>query len=200
MEISGVILTGGKSSRLGQDKALLKLNAETLLEIMVKKFKRVSSDVILVGSKKAEYPAKLSENVTIVEDIIPKRGPLAGILTGLELSQNKYSLVAACDMPFIGLELVKHLMRTADDVDAVVPQSPSGVEPLCALYSKSCIPAVRNNLKKNNRIVSFFSEVKVKYIAVDEVRRIDPNFLSFFNINTAKELEVARTIWKEESF
>ena len=101
-------------------------------------------------------------------------------------------------MPFVNLKLVKSLVCKIGKYDAVIPYSNSGLEPLMAIYTKNCIPAMEESFKKNNlRMVSFLKDIRVKYVNKGEIERIDPGFLSFFNINSTEDLIRAREIFKK---
>lgn len=130
---------------------------------------------------------------------------MGGILAGLVASTSFHNLIVACDMPFLNVELLRYLMSvagpTGGGVDVVIAESPEGPEPLHAVYSKNCISPIEKRLAEGDfRIISFFDEVKVKYIGVDEVTKLDPHLLSFFNINTLEDLAYARKIYSDSSF
>lgn len=188
-DITAVILVGGRSKRMRSDKWSLALSGQPLLDELIEKFSLLCTEVILaVGAGKRP----LWTGIKMVEDEVLGQGPLSGILAGLKGSSLEHNLVVSCDMPFVNTDLIKEIMGRAAGNDVVVCESPNGLEPLCALYSKACIPHIEAALKRGDRkVVSFFEGVKVEVIAQDEVAKIDPDFLTFFNINTPLDFERA---------
>jgi molybdopterin-guanine dinucleotide biosynthesis protein A len=130
-----------------------------------------------------------------VSDIFPGQGSLGGIYTGLVKSNSLYNLVVAADMPFLNVPLLQNMIKIADGFDFVLPRVNGLFEPLHAIYSRNCIQPIEQLLNRGKKvIIELISHVKVKYIEADEVDRFDPQHLSFFNINTQEELELARKI------
>jgi len=195
---AGIILGGGRGSRIGQDKCLMRLDGKPIFEIVFGKLKPLVNEIILVTNAPQHF-AEGSE-FRIVTDEIPHQGPLGGILAGLSFSSHKYNLVVACDMPFLNTGLIKFLFSEISDADAVVPCSDEGIEPLHAIYSKDCLPAIRSKLESGRkRVVSFFDEVKIKYVDKEKVKEFDPDYRSFFNINTRDDWESAKKMFKRGS-
>jgi len=197
-------LAGGWSSRIGQDKCQLKIGNRTILKIIIGKLSSFCDEIILVTNDPEAHEKVLrfscGAKIKAVRDRIPYQGPLEGILAGLSEASSFYSLVVACDMPFLNVELLKYLVKESHDADVVIPESPEGPEPLHAVYSKNCISPIEKKLAEGDfRIVSFFDEVKVKHIGKDEVIKLDPHHLSFFNINTPEDLAYARKIYSDSS-
>ncbi|MDO8886905.1 molybdenum cofactor guanylyltransferase [Candidatus Oleimmundimicrobium sp.] len=194
-KIAGIILTGGKSSRLGTDKCLLKLGAKTILEDLVGKLYLLCEEVILVSNTPELH--KMS-GVEVAQDEIPHQGPLGGMLAGLKASNHFHNFIVSCDTPFLNLNLAKHLIAEAKDFDVVIPESKSGPEPLQAIYSKNCVGYIEERLRNQDfKIISFFKDVKVKKIKEDKVIEFDSRLLSFYNINTFEDFERAKEIYVE---
>lgn len=194
--MAGIILAGGKSIRLGEDKAFIKLNSETLLEAVLMLVQRVVKKIIIVVNEPEKFAHFCSGQIRIVQDKIPYQGPLGGILTGLEASPDLHNLVIPCDTPFLKEALLKQLLLQAKDYDAVVPKIDGKLEPLVAVYSKKCIKPIRTSLeRKDFRIVSFFDKVNIRYLTTDIISKYDRDQLSFFNINTKENLDKARRIF-----
>ena len=189
-EITAVILAGGKSRRLGIDKAALRLGDKTLLEGIVQKMSALSEEIIVVGDS---LPYPLS-GIRLVADIYPGCGPLGGIHAGLTVASNFHSLVVACDMPFLNLELLQYMVELGTSHDVVIPRWDNDkLEPVHAIYSKNCLGPIERLIQRRDfRIIHFFPEVQVRYVERDEIERFDPKHLSFFNINTPEDLERAR--------
>lgn len=189
VDVSGVILAGGKSSRMGRNKALLEVGGKRIIESAVALFKSIFKEVILVTNSPSEY-ADL--DVRIVTDIFPGKGSLGGIYTGLSHSSHDYSFVASCDMPFLKREMIEFLISKKEDFDVIVPRLRDGYEPLHALYSRRCLKPIEAMLRKGDlRIIGFYQEVRVREVSEDELSPFNPSPSSFININTPEDYEVA---------
>ena len=198
MDISCVVLAGGKGLRLGQDKALETIGNKSLLHWVVSYLSLFKSNIIIVTAEKqslsqlTDYP-----QLRIVTDAYPDKGPLAGIYTGLAASDSFYNLVVACDMPFLNYALLDYMLQISADFDLVIPRLGDMVEPLHAVYSKTCLPPIKSLLEQGNlNIRGLFSLVRVRYVEATEINRFDPEHLSFFNINTEADLDKARQMIK----
>ena len=196
MDISSIILAGGKSVRLGHDKVIERLGNKTLLEKVISRIDSFSHEIVIVAAEKRDF-SQLSSNTKIktVSDIFPGRGSLGGIYTGLVKSESFYNLVVGADMPFLNQKLLSYMIGVADGHDYVIPRVGQYYEPLHAIYSKNCISPIETLINRNRRvIVELFDYVKVRYVEEEEINRFDPEHLSFFNINTKEDLELARKI------
>jgi len=186
--MTGIILAGGKSRRIGRNKALLKIGEKQVIKLIVEKLKVVFDNVLIVGNASFDYQFL---GVRVVEDIISKKGPLGGIYTGLLTSQSKYNFICGCDMPFLSLDLLKFMISEINDNDIVVPVVKGFLEPLHSIYSKRCLPAVRFHLESEDlKVKNFFPEVKCRYLPETKIKKYDPELLSFFNLNTPQLLEL----------
>lgn len=184
--VSGVILVGGKSRRMGFNKAFLKLGRQTLLSKIASELKKVFTTVFLVGSDPEPYR---SLGLPVVTDLFPHRGPLAGIHAALVYAQTPYIFVAACDLPFLRARLAAYLAAQAPGWDIVVPRIDGFSEPLCAVYGRNCLPASEEALRKEQpKLTAFFPAVRVKYIEREELQRITNVELAFLNLNTPKDI------------
>ena len=198
MDISCVVLAGGKGLRLGQDKALETIGNKSLLERVVSSLSSFNSDIIVVTGREQSFPQLIGyPKLRIATDTYPNKGPLGGIYAGLAASVSFYNLVIACDMPFLNQALLDYMLQLSADFDLVVPQVGNMVEPLHAVYSKSCLAPMEWLLKQGKlSVTELFSLVKVRYVEAEEINWFDPKHLSFFNINTEADLEVARELAK----
>ena len=196
MEISSIILAGGKGLRLGHDKVLEKVGKKSLLEQIISRIDPLSRDIIIVTAKERTFSQVASHpKLKIVSDILPGKGSLGGIYTGLITSNSFYNLVIAADMPFLNQSLLRYMIEVSDGFDFVLPRINNLFEPLHAVYSKNCVAPIEFILKQGRRvIIELFDLVKVRYVEAEEVDRFDPQHLSFFNINTKEDLELARKI------
>ncbi len=193
-EIGAVILAGGKSNRMGKDKAFLPLGDKPLFEHVFKVCAHLFKDIMVVTKDPDPF---LKYPVRVERDILDA-GALGGLYTGLSLSLTPFVFCVACDMPFLKEKLIKYLVSLKNGYDAVVPMGPDGLHPLCAVYSKSCLTPIEKSIAEGNRrISSFFKEIKLRFVEVGEVRIFDPQFLSFFNINTPSDLRMAEEVLKE---
>jgi len=185
--ISAIVLAGGKSRRLGLDKALLRLDGEWLLQRILDALATLSDDLLVV----ANDAGKLAHiGVRIVADAWRGDGPLVGIYTGLQAMRHDRGLFVACDMPFLNLGLLCYMVGLSGNFDVVIPRLGDEVEPLHAIYSRSCTPLVADALARGeHRVVSFFPQARVRYVEQPEVDAFDTQHRSFFNINTLADLK-----------
>jgi len=185
--ISCIILSGGKNSRMAEDKAFMPLSGKPIIEILIDKLSSLFKDLIIITNNPKLYRKYGLETYT---DILKDRGPLGGIHTGLAYSKLRYNFVVACDMPYVNLELVRFMSASIEGYDLVVPKQNGQFEPLCAVYSKNCIKTIEDQLHKNNlKITDFFSSVKVRTITENEVAAFDAEGKCFVNINTRKNYQ-----------
>lgn len=186
---SGVILAGGLSSRFqGRNKAFFELNGRRIIDPIVDLFQSVFDDILIVTNTPLEYQRY---DATLVSDIFSVRSSLTGIHAGLFYAQNPYVFVAACDTPFIRKEIIQLVIsKIRPDIDAVMPETPSGTEPLLAAYAKSTLPVIERHLKQEKfKIKKVFKKLRVVSISKERVLEEDPELLSFFNINSADDLD-----------
>jgi molybdopterin-guanine dinucleotide biosynthesis protein A len=193
--VTGVILAGGKSSRLGQDKAHLRLDGtETLAETAVRRLASLVDEVIVVGDveRLGALPAR------VIPDLYPGAGTLGGIYAGLAAARRQHSLVVGCDMPFLSAALLGYMIAQPREYDVLLPRLADGMfEPLHALYSRNCLAPIRDRLESRQyRIVGFLGEVRVRYLDEPEMRRHDPELRSFLNVNTPDDLRRAVEIYR----
>jgi molybdopterin-guanine dinucleotide biosynthesis protein A len=191
---SGVILAGGLSTRYsGENKAFLDIGGRRIIDIIYEIFASLFQEIVIVTNSPADY---LDFNALIVTDIFPVRSSLTGIHAGLFYAANPFIFVTACDSPFIRKELVSLVLSgIAPHISVVIPETSKGMEPLFAAYSKSCLPVMAQHIKKDKlKIQRMFNRLKVRKIAESAIRQKDPDLISFFNINTPKDLEMARTM------
>lgn len=194
--MNAIILAGGKNERMAKKKAFIKLKHRRLIEIIIEKLKVLFKEIIVVTNFPEGYKHL---EVRVVKDIIPHCGPLGGLYSGLKESKSHYNFVTGCDMPFLKTSLIKHLVDNCRGSEVTIPKFDGFLEPLCAVYSKNCLGAIREELNENNLAIrSIFSKVRVKYIPKKDLLRLDLDLVSFFNINTPKDIERARRLFKEK--
>ncbi len=196
MDISCIVLAGGKGLRLSRNKTLATVGNTSLLQRVVSYLGSFNSDIIIVTAARQSLPRLVGDSkLRMVTDTYPGKGALGGIYTGLAASDSFYNLVIACDMPFLNQALLRYMMQLSGGFDLVVPRLGNLCEPLHAVYAKSCLAPIENLLEQGNlSIIELFALVRVRYVAAEEINRFDPEHLSFFNINTEDDLEAARKI------
>jgi len=199
IRVSGVILAGGVGRRLEKNKALERIGGKALIERVIDSLAPLITEVLAVVARPEQATAlRLPPSVRVVSDRYPGGGSLGGIFTGLEASAEPWSLVVACDMPFLNRELLRHLIGESSNVDAVIPRLGGQPEPLHALYSKACLVPMERMLRAGQlKIAPLFEAVRVRYVDEETIDRIDPRHLSFFNINTQADLEEARGYFRQ---
>jgi molybdopterin-guanine dinucleotide biosynthesis protein A len=207
-----VINAGGKSSRMGTDKALVEIGGRTMIEQIVDQTRGLGADTVVVTNTPERYAFL---GLPTVADLLPDKGALGGLYTAVHAATQPYAVVLACDMPFVNRPLLEHMMSLAAEVDAVIPRltpapphppaggAPAGAgegaeaEPFRAVYAKACLDPIRRALEAGKmRIISFFPEVRLRWIEEDEIRKFDPELMTFMNCNTVEELDVVRQRWK----
>ncbi|MEJ2658356.1 MAG: molybdenum cofactor guanylyltransferase [Desulfobacterales bacterium] len=185
---TGVILAGGRSSRFsGKNKALIPVAGKRILDRIYEVFTILFDNIMLVTNNPIQY---LEWDFDIVTDIFPIRSSLTGIYTGLFYITTPYAFFAACDIPFLKKELINILLDgLVAGIDIVIPETSKGLEPLCAIYSKRCFKPIEEQLlKKSFKIQQIFQKVRVKKIPENILRTVDPDLVSFSNINTPEDL------------
>jgi molybdopterin-guanine dinucleotide biosynthesis protein A len=192
---TGLILAGGQNERFsGINKAFISVGGKRILDRIYEVFDSLFDEIILVANDPLKY---LEWDLHIVSDIFPFRSSLTGIHTGLFFTNNFYTFITACDIPFLKKELVETIINSIESgIDVIVPESSKGsMEPLCAIYSKRCLKPVENNLiQKKLKIKQFFKKVRVKTLPENILREKDPDLISFFNINTPDDLTRAEKL------
>jgi molybdopterin-guanine dinucleotide biosynthesis protein A len=199
LDIGCIVLAGGKGLRLGRDKALETVDSQSLLQRVLSQLIAFSSEIIIVTARDDPFPRFVgSPGFRVVTDAYPGSGALVGLASGLAASKADYNLAVACDMPFLNQDLIRYMLGLRDGFDLVVPRLDGLVEPLHAVYAKSCLAPMERLLKQGQRrIDALFEQVRVRYVEAEEVDRFDPRHLSFFNVNTRADLERAQQLAKE---
>jgi molybdopterin-guanine dinucleotide biosynthesis protein A len=212
------INAGGKSTRMGSDKAFLEVGGRPMIERIIEQTKGLGEQIIITNTP--ERYAHLG--LPMFKDVLPDQGALGGLYTAIHAAAQPYALVLACDMPFVNRPLFEYMISLAPDFDAVVPritpplptrpstslrsaQGASGqgpgvrleAEPFRAIYGKACLAPIRRALEAGKmRVISFFPDMNLRWLDEGEIRRFDPELLTFLNCNTPEELERIREIWE----
>jgi len=193
LDITCIVLAGGKGLRLGRDKVQETVGNSNLLQRALSQLTPFNCDIIIVTAGAKSLPQVNGyKGFRIVTDIYPGKGALGGIYTGLAESNSPYNLVVACDMPFLNQALLRYMMELSAGFDLVVPRLGELVEPLHAVYARNCLAPIERLLGRDNlEVRALFDLVKVRYVEASEIDRFDPQHLSFFNVNTEADLEKA---------
>lgn len=190
-EITAIILAGGKSSRMKQDKGLMPIQGKLMIEHIIEKVKEVTGSIIIITSDKAY----LQFGLPCFADIFSGKGPLGGIYTGLLNSTSQKNLVLGCDTPFLSGHILAALRDRCDTEDALLTEHHGKAEPLCAVYSRSCIPHFRKALEDDIlKITGALQGLKTVYISFDREAWMTKEI--FANINTPEELNEYRNLNK----
>ena len=185
--MTGIILSGGKNTRMGTNKAFLEIEGERLIDRTTRIFNDIFQEVILSTNSPLDY---LDHDGIIVTDIIQNKGSLGGIYTGLFFSSHEHAFVSACDMPFLNKNFIEYMIEQAQGYDIVVPKSPDGLQPLHAIYSRRCLPAIKKLIDSGNlKITGFYRGLKILEIREDIIKTYDPEGKMFMNVNTRLDLE-----------
>jgi molybdopterin-guanine dinucleotide biosynthesis protein A len=193
-DITSIIFAGGLGTRLGGvKKALLDVGDKPIIERILEAVAPLSTNVIVVDND--DSLAHLS-GVRVVPDSETRAGVLTALHSGLAAAEGELCVVVACDMPFLNAPLLRRLIELATDFDVVIPMTDGQMEPMHAVYRREpCLTAIGDALARNEkRMISYLSAVRVREVFEDELRALDPELRSFFNVNTPEDLDWARSI------
>ena len=188
------IIAGGQSRRMGRDKAFVELGGKTLIKRVIDRSANLGqSETILITNKPAQY-AHLG--LPMFRDILPDKGSLGGIYTALARAESPDVLVLACDMPFVNADLLQYMVEQCrDDFDIVVPTVDGYPQGLHAIYKKTCIAPIAEQLAANRlKIIRFYDQMRVRYLDEADYAAFDPQGRSFANLNTPQELAEAERL------
>jgi len=194
LPVTAAVLAGGRSRRMGLDKALLRIGGRTLVARVAEAVGAVCAHVLVVTNRPdALADAGLPADVSVVGDEVPHLGPLGGLVAALTHAQDPWILAVAADMPWIQPEVIRLLWERRADADAVVPVGDNGPEPLLALYSRRCLPTAQRLLDEGHRRpADLLDAVQIVEVPLDDLRAADPDLRSFENVNTPEELAEAQ--------
>ena len=195
--ITLAVQAGGRSSRMGRDKALIPLGGIPLIEHVLRRTAGLAKEVLITTNRPTDF-AYLG--VRLVLDREPGAGALPGLLTALEAAHGETVLLLACDLPFVCRPLLEHLLSRAPEAQVVVPQWNDSLEPLHAVYSRSCADAVRAAVQAGQqRVIDLLPRVTQRVVDETEIAQFDPDGWSFFNVNTPKDLAQAEQVLAEQA-
>lgn len=192
---SAIVLAGGKSSRMGQPKALLPFDGEPLIVHTVRTLQARFAEVVVVAAPAQELPAL---PVTLVRDEVAYQGPVGGILYGLQAASHEICFVTSCDAPFLNLRLVDYMLSLIDNSDVVVPFWEERLQPLQAVYRRSVAPLLQEQLERSElRPIFLYKKVRTYEVPAEDIRRYDPAGLSFRNMNSPEDYQSALALWQQ---
>ena len=184
--MTGIILSGGKSTRMGENKAFIEIEGVPIVSRIYTLFKELFQEVIIVTNQPELFKNFDSK---IYSDLLPNKGALGGLFTGLFFSNFQYSFCVACDMPFIKKSLVQYLINNIEGEDVIVPRAKDGLQPLHAVYSKNCLDPIKKIMEQGKyKIIDFYNLVSIKIVEEKDFTSLDPLRESFINVNTPEEL------------
>ena len=194
-EISGVVLAGGKSRRMGTDKRYLSVHGKPLLDRVLSVLLDVFPEVLLVLAEN-DVPGQ-DERIRIVTDLVPGCATVGGLYTGLSCSRYPRVFVVACDMPFINPAVIELFSQKGEAADMVLAQLVNGLQPLHGMYAKTCLPFLEKMLESRELRLQNIADqqgLTVHRIPESEIKSLDPQLLSFLNLNSPADVELANTI------
>ncbi len=195
MDVTVVILAGGNSSRMGENKALLIIDDRPVIEHVIDFAQTISQRVLLVTNSPELYQ---SYQLPYVTDLRPGMGPLAGIEAGLTASATEINLVLACDMPFVLTVVGKEMIQQLGTHDVAVPLIDGQRHPLFAVYRRSTLPVLSEMLDRGQRrILDFLSQVDVHWLT--NLRHEQAGLPVFYNMNTPEEYQLAKQKHEEKN-
>ncbi len=192
MQVSGVILSGGRSSRMTFNKAFADICGKSVLEIIINKFEEHFDDLIIITNEPELYQGF---GPAVYTDVYPHMGPMAGIHSGLYHSRYETIFLLGCDMPFINMDLVQYMLDNCAGYDCVVPLINNNLQPLSAVYNSSCLPALVDSLENNKlKLTRFVETLNIRYLNEKEIEAFGNIENIFLNVNDLLALERAREI------
>src|SRR5579884_1509529 len=198
--VTGVLLAGGQSKRMGQDKRFLELDGESLVARAVRLYRTLFDDIVIVVAKDPERFLTLGTRV--VTDVVPDCGSLGGLYTGLASAHYPRIFAAACDMPFLNPVVVRAVTEFEIESDVVMVRLVTGLQPTHGVYRSTCLPHMKAMIDARDLTIQNLltrSGLHVTIVPEERIRPLDPQLLSFLNVNTPSDLEFARKLIAERA-
>ncbi len=198
-DVTGIILAGGKSSRMQVDKALLKLNGRTVIENIAEKMKNTFSEVLISTNAIDDYKFL---NLPLIKDIFTHKGPLAGIHSALKYSSTEKNFIISCDMPLVSSELINFIATYNSDKKIILPETEGRIQQLCGIYSKSLLPGIEEIILESEKdrnikgsIYDLIESVSADFVSVESLTFYDKIF--FLNMNTPEDYKSIKNIYED---
>ncbi len=190
-DVTGFVVAGGQSRRMGTDKALLAWGETTLLDHALALLREVTDDVRILCGPERRYQDR---RVPLIVDAAAESGPLVGVLSGLRVLERPLGLFLAVDLPHVPVELLRHLVSLAGDADVVVPSGVRGPEPLCAVYARDCLEPVRKSIARGEmKMTGFWGRVRIRALVAPELAAFGDPELLFLNVNSPEDYQGSLT-------
>jgi len=189
--VSGILLAGGESRRMGGvNKALLDVGGSRIIERAASVLCRLFPEVLVITNSPDDFQFL---GLPMLKDLMPGNGSLGGLYTGLSACKGDYGFLAACDMPFLSADVIRHMVNMVEGFDVVAPRISGWLEPLHAIYSHNCLPYIEGLLQHGDlKILNFFDKVKVREVPEEDLRPFDSELRFSMNLNTPEDLRRAR--------
>ncbi len=189
--VTGIILAGGKNSRMGVNKAFLEINGIRMIDKTMDIYSELFSEILIVTNDPLPYLE--FTHAAIVTDIYKGKGPLGGIYTGLFYSKNPYVFVSACDMPYLNGDFIEYLAGLTGKHDVIVPELAEGYQPLHAVYSRNCLPSIKRLLMLDKlKITGFYRDMRVLTVSEGQISPFNQDGRLFQNLNTPRDVDEAQ--------
>lgn len=186
--LTGIVLAGGKNSRMGANKAFLEIGGIRLIDKTINIYREIFSEIIIVTNDPLAYVE--FTDAAIVTDIYKGKGPLGGIYTGLFYSKNNYAFVSPCDMPYLNKDFISYLTHQTGKHDVIIPELAEAYQPLHAIYSRNCLPSIKPRLVADKlKITGFYRDMRVLTISEQQIAPFNPDGRLFQNLNTPEDME-----------
>ncbi len=196
-DVTGVLLAGGKSRRMGQDKRLLSVGEETLYVRSLSVLRAIFERVMVVVAQDSPLVAS---DAPVLRDVIPHCGSLGGLYTGLKEAGTQWVFAAACDMPFLDPGTIRHFTGLKGEGDVVMAKLRNGFHPMHALYHRNCLPVMESLIHAQDFKIYRLADhpaLRVRVVTPDELSQLDPEGRSFYNVNTPADLAAARSLFDQ---
>jgi len=191
--VTGILLAGGKSRRMGVDKRFVHIGERTLLESSLEVLRSVFRKILIVI---AQDSADLAANAPVIRDLVPDCGNLGGLYTGLKQATTDDVFVVACDMPFLDSKTIRYFTDLKGDADVVMANLHNQLHPMHALYSRRCLSVIEGMIAADQLKIQDMlrhPSLRVRIVTEVDLKAIDPDGRSFRNVNTPADLEAARS-------
>lgn len=185
--ITGLILAGGKNSRMGTNKAFLKIDGVRLIDRTLNIYRQLFTEIIVVTNDPLPYLE--FPDAAIVTDIYKDKGPLGGLYTGLYYTKTERAFACPCDMPFLNRDFILHMIGLSDKYDVVVPEVAEGYQALHAIYSRNCLASIKRLLLADKlKVTGFYRDMRVLTVGEEETKPFNRDGRLFHNINTPDDI------------
>lgn len=189
--VSGIILAGGKSRRMGGvNKALLKIDGRPIVERVRAVLAAVIQNIAIITNTPEEFNFL---GLPMYKDLIPDCGSIGGLFTGLSRCSGAHGFIVGCDMPFLNEKVIAHMVSLVGSHDVIIPRIEGRLEPLHAIYSRKCLPHVKDLIANQDlAIINLFPQISLLEVPQRDLEVFDPAFHFIVNINTPEDLQKAQ--------